>query len=90
MVILYHVIAPAANALREARKFNLKTNFFTTLTATNLDTLQMACKTAKGLVGPISYSPESRRGSKYGMLYRADLDKGLMVAFGDWKTPSHR
>ncbi|MBI4621409.1 MAG: ABC transporter substrate-binding protein [Desulfobacterales bacterium] len=168
-VILHHVIAPASIFLREARKFGLKTNFLTTITDTNLDTVTMSKEAARGtvgvncfrswyedvpavkkmreitlrfhpgtdkpyrseyytagwiiatifsegmkragrdlnnetllqametikefggggLTGPISYSPTDHRGHVYGMLYKADVENGIVVSFGNWRKPLH-
>ena len=44
---------------------------------------------AWGLTGPITYGPDDHKGQEYGILYKADVEKGIVRAFGDWRRPLH-
>jgi branched-chain amino acid transport system substrate-binding protein len=43
-----------------------------------------------GLVGPVNWSPNNREGSRSGILYKPDIDKGILIPISDWRTPLSR
>jgi branched-chain amino acid transport system substrate-binding protein len=43
-----------------------------------------------GLSGPVTWGSDDREGSESGILYKADVDTGMMVAISDWRKPLPR
>ena len=41
----------------------------------------------KGLTGPISYGPDRRKGGEYCKIFKADVDKEILVPISDWMKP---
>ena len=39
--------------------------------------------------GPITYSPTNHKATNYGKVYKADVQKGLMLPITDWRKPIH-
>ncbi|MEW6616769.1 MAG: ABC transporter substrate-binding protein [Thermodesulfobacteriota bacterium] len=61
----------------------------------NNDSLVNAMETVKdfdawGLSGPITWGPDDREGSESCILYKADVDNGMLVAISNWKKPLPR
>ncbi len=43
-----------------------------------------------GLSGPVTWGPDDREGSESGMLYKTDVEHGILVAISDWRRPHLR
>jgi hypothetical protein len=43
-----------------------------------------------GLVGPVNWSPNNREGSRSGILYKPDIEKGILIPISDWREPIAR
>ncbi|MEW6614854.1 MAG: ABC transporter substrate-binding protein [Thermodesulfobacteriota bacterium] len=43
-----------------------------------------------GLVGPVNWSPNNREGSRSGILYKPDIEKGILIPISDWREPISR
>lgn len=40
-----------------------------------------------GIGSPITYTPTSHKGSDYCRLYKADVEKGLLISVTGWRKP---
>lgn len=79
-----------AENVRGVTKDTIKIGFILDLTnETLVDALETIKNLETGISGPVTFNPDKHKATDYCRLFKADLNKKLLVPVGGWRRPGY-